>query len=172
MAMDDDTLTRPLSPSEIIRDLRENPNRRRSPAVAEPPPATTEPAEEFGPERYDPTRKDYKAFGWAGNSTVPSIRFIAKDQSERAFSFTHLDSHEPGGCEFIPSERGRPNVIRLRFAGASSVFMVFIEGRNLHRGWELIIGHQTPWVAEYPGDMDTLGNDEPVVKSIRFELVK
>lgn len=172
--MDDSlTRTRPTSPSELIRNLRENPAGRSNPQAAEAPlPATPPDAVEFGPEVYDPDRKDYKAFGWAGNRTVASIRFIHKDQSEIGCSFAHLDTHYPGGCEFIPSAPRRGNLIRLRFAGASVTFMLEIEGRNLRRCWELIMGQQTPWVAEYPADMDTEGVAVTVIKAIRYEPVK
>jgi len=173
MATDDDTLTRRPSPSDILRELRENPAGRRNPPPEQPTPATPpEAAEEFGPESYDPRRKDYKAFGGAGKRTLPSLVFVMKDRSERAVSYAHLDSHYPGGCEFIPSAPGKGNLIRLRFAGASVIFTVEIEGRNLHRCWELIMGHLTPWVAAYPADIDTLAADEPVIKSIEFKPEK
>ncbi len=172
----DDSLTRirPASPSEIIRNLRENPAGRTNPPAVEPALPMTAPdaAAEFGPETYDPASKDYKACGWAGHRTVPSLCFIHKDQSETACCYAHLDTHHPGGCEFIPSAPRRGNVIRLRFAGASVTFMVEIEGRNLRRCWELIMGHQTPWVAEYPADMDAEAATVPVVKAIRYEVVK
>src|SRR5438093_11373720 len=101
-----------------------------------------------GPESFDPECPDYKAFGWAGNKTLPSLRIILKDGSEKACLYAHLDSECPAdGCEFIPSAPGRKgNVIRLRFAGQCSVFMVIIEGVRLRRVWELIMGHQTLWI--------------------------
>ena len=50
--------------------------------------------------------------------------------------------------------------------------MVIIEGRHLRRLWELVMGHLTPWVYEYPADMDTEGKDETVVTAITFTAEK
>lgn len=176
--MADDSLirTRPRSPSEVIRDLRENPTGvPKKPAVenADGLAAAELPgAEDFGGEFFDPTSRDYKAFGWAGNKTLPSLRFILKDGRQPCGFYHHLDSRYPDGCEFIPSAPGKGNVIRLRYVGASSAFSVTLEGRNLRRGWELIVSHSTPWVREYPSDMDTLGDAAIVVNAINFHAEK
>jgi hypothetical protein len=173
--MDDDTLTRGISPSDILKDLRQNPSsfkRAATPETAAPPPMP-EVGGDPAPESYDPKRKSYRAFGHnPGNRTLPSLTLVLKDGSQRAFPNAHLDSHYPGGCEFIPSAPGRGNVIRLRYAGANVSFMVELEGRNLHRVWELIMAHTTPFVVEYPADMDVLGEDEAVIKAIRFDVLK
>jgi hypothetical protein len=130
--------------------------------------------ERDAPESFDPESTDYKAYGWAENKTLPSLRIILKDKSEKGLLYAHLDSECPvDGCEFIPSAPGRKgNVIRLRFAGHTSVFMVIIEGIRLRRVWELIISHQTPWIHELPTDVDFINDKEPVVKSITFKPVK
>jgi hypothetical protein len=173
--MEDDTLVRPSSrgASSIVEIL----NR----AAALPPKlgqdlshdsagqtATDFSMEPAGFDAFDAESTDYKAYGRAGNRTLPSLRFILKDKSERACCYAHLDSHYPGGCEFIPSAPGTGNVIKLRFAGQAAVFMVIIEGRNLRRLWELIQGHLTPWVHVYPSDIDVEEKRAAVVKSITF----
>src|SRR5262245_61357111 len=35
-----------------------------------------------GPEFFDPESADYKAFGWAGNKTLPSLIIILKNGTE------------------------------------------------------------------------------------------
>jgi hypothetical protein len=164
--MDDSmTRSRPKSPTDILRELRENPAGR--PTEQDPPPYDVSLLPE-GVESFDPGSTDYKALGRVGSRTVPSLRFIRKDKSEIGCSYGHLDSRHPGGCEFIPSGAGKGNVIRLRFAGAEGAFSVVIEGRNLRHVWEMIMGHMTPWVHEYPADIDTEGEKATVVKSITF----
>src|SRR5579883_1506420 len=96
-----------------------------------------------GIEAFDPGSSDYKAYGRADNLTLPSLRLIFKDGSEKACLYSQLDSNGlRDGCEFLPSSGdGRGNVIRLRLAGHSAVFLVIIEGLRLRRVWELIMGH-------------------------------
>jgi len=167
----DDSLTRsrPKSPDEILRSLQakargvEQPDAPRAASVPVPPPDE--------PEAFDPDPEHYQAWR-PGTQTVPSVRFILKDRSERGFAYAHLDSKHPGGCEFIPSAPGKGNLIRLRFAGAASATMVTLEGRNLRRGWAQLIAHQTPWVCEYPADIDTVGADEPIITAIGFAVEK
>lgn len=167
--MEDNLLRmRPKSPADRLRELTEKPQEKTLPA--EPEAAETPPSEE--PDRFDPDSSSYKAFGRASNKTLPSLRFILKDKSERGVSYAHLDSLCPDGCEFIPSMPGKGNVVKLRFAGAATPFMVVMEGRYLRRLWELVMGHLTPWVHEYPADMHTEGENVPVVTSITFNAVK
>ena len=175
MAMDDSFLrTRPglkgrlASPGGIVERSRREGGNPEIPA----PPAPSAGPEQPGPESFDPESRDYKAHGFVDGKPVPTLRFILKDRSERAFSYAHLDSAYPGGCEFIPSAPGKGNLIKLRFAGHSKVIMVIIEGVRLRRTWELIMNHQTPWVHELPADVDFEGNDAPVIKSFTFEAVK
>jgi hypothetical protein len=171
----DDSLTQPpLTPAELIRELRENPTGLpKRPAMPPRPVAAEMPAaEEGGPESYDPAVRVYKAFG-VSTTSVPAIRFIFKDGKERVCYYAHLDSRYPDGGEFIPSAPGREgNILKLRFAGHDTAFTVVIEGRNLRPGWERIQAHQTPWVAEYPADTDAEGDEAAVVKSIWFEVAK
>lgn len=148
---------------EMLGNMPDVPVRETPPTAPEQPAALRQ--EPAGQENFNPDSRDYKAHGWSGNKTLPTLRFIRKNKSEFACHYHHLDSH-PDGCEFIPSAPGKGNVIRLRFAGASVNFTVTIEGRNLRRCWELLMGHLTPWVYEYPADIDDLGKGEPVVKSI------
>jgi hypothetical protein len=171
---DRDTLARgtgPRSPSAIAELFRQP----AKPALVVPETAPDMRSPEGGgPESFDPEDADYKAFGWAGNKTLPSLRIILKDGSEKGCLYSHLDSECPvDGCEFIPSAPGRKgNVIRLRFAGHSSVFMVIIEGVRVRRVWELLMAHQTPWIRELPTDVDFKNDNEPVMKSITFKAVK
>jgi hypothetical protein len=165
MATDVDTLTRGRaieSPSQIAGMFRPAPQ----PEAVSPPP-------EGGPETFDPESADYKAYGWAGNKTLPSLRLIRKDGSEKAIQYAHLDSQCPdGGCEFLPSVPGRKgNVIRLRVAGHGPVFLIFIEGIRLRRVWELIMSHLTPWIHELPADADFSGGSDPVIWSFAFKSV-
>lgn len=127
-----------------------------------------------GIEAFDPGSSDYKAYGRADNLTLPSLRLIFKDGSEKACLYSQLDSNGlRDGCEFLPSSGdGRGNVIRLRFAGHSTVFLVIIEGLRLRRVWELIMAHQTPWICELPTDAPFLGGNDPVIRSITFKEVK
>ncbi|HZW29711.1 MAG TPA: hypothetical protein VFF52_03335 [Isosphaeraceae bacterium] len=46
-----------------------------------------------------------------------------------------------------------------------------IEGLRLRRVWELIMGHQTPWIHELPADAPFLGDNDPVIRSITFKEV-
>lgn len=131
------------------------------------------PGTEGGVETFDPGASDYKAYGRADNLTLPSLRLIFKDGSEKACLYSQLDSNGlRDGCEFLPSADGRGNVIRLRFAGHSAVFLVIIEGLRLRRVWELIMAHQTPWIQELPADAPFQGGNDPVIRSITFKEVK
>jgi hypothetical protein len=173
MAIDDSLLrgrqgvkSRLPSPGDIEGRLRHDGADAGSSAGHGSPP-------QAGPEAFNPESGDYKAYGWGENKPLPSLRFILKDRSERAFQYAHLDSHHPDGCQFIPSAPGRGNVIKLRFAGHSGTILVMIEGLRLRRLWELIMSHQTPWIHELPADVNFHGDsDEPVVKSLTFETVK
>lgn len=164
----------PRSPSAIAEMFRQ-PAKPALVVDAGPEPTKAEEGDPgSGPESFDPESTDYKAYGWAGNKILPSLRIILRDGSEKACLYAHLDSQCPDdGCEFIPSAPGhKGNVIRLRFAGHSSVFMVVIEGVRLRRVWERIMAHQAPWIRELPTDVDFLNDKEPVVKSITFKAVK
>jgi hypothetical protein len=123
-------------------------------------------------DAYHPDGQDYRACGRVGNRILPSLRFILKDGSEQHAAYAHLDTRRPEGSEFIPSVTGKGNVIRLRFAGASSALLVEITGRNLRLVWMRIIEHLTPWVHEYPGAIDALGELEPVISSFTFTEIK
>lgn len=142
----------------------------------EPPPQAARPGADgepgAGPEFFDPDSQDYKAFGWAGHKTVPSLRLIFKDGSEKGIVYAHLDSHPQSGSEFIPATPGRRgNTIRLRVAGQGCAFLLIIAGLLLRRVWELLLGHQTPWIHELPPGAVPLRNDEPVIWSISFEML-
>ena len=105
-----------------------------------------------GPECYDAGSSDYKAFGWAGNKTMPALIVILKDGSARAINYCDLATACPGGSMFLPSAPGcKGNVIRLLVAGVDGAFLIVIEGRRLWRLWELIMGHKTPWIHELAG---------------------
>src|SRR5205085_1914267 len=120
-----------------------------------------------GPESFDPESTDYKAFGWAGHKTVPTLRIILKDGSEWAIVYAHLDSSPANGSRFVPAPPGRKgNLVVLRVAGHDGVFLVEIEGVRLRRVWELIMGHRTPWIHELPPGVDFVGKDEPVIWSV------
>lgn len=169
MAVDDSLKRGPVRPkSSIMEILGKQPAEfeRDAMAAAMPgfEPAASPQAE--GLESFDPESSDYKACGWAGNKTLPSLRFILKDQSEFGCSYAHLDTAHPGGCQFIPSAPGKGNIIRLRFAGQASVFMVVMEGTGLRRLWEAIMAHRVPWVHELPSGINFHGRDETVVRSI------
>ena len=59
---------------------------------------------ERGIEAFDPGSSEYKAYGRADNLTLPSLRLILKDGSEKACLYSQLDSSCPrDGCEFLPS---------------------------------------------------------------------
>jgi hypothetical protein len=172
-ADDSDTLTRSRSPRapSAIAEMLKHPGKPS--LVVDTGPETQKP-EGAASESFDPESPDYKACGWAGNKTLPSLRLILKDGSEKGLLYSHLDSECPSdGCEFIPSAPGRKgNVIRLRFAGHATVFMIIIEGMRLRRVWELLMAHQTPWIHELPTDVHFINDNEPVVKSITFKAVK
>jgi hypothetical protein len=122
-----------------------------------------------GPEAFDPDSTDYKAFGWAGNLTLPSLIIILKDGSEYGINYCDLASACPTGSMFLPSAPGcKGNVIRLRVAGDDGVFMIVIEGIRLRRVWELIMAHKTPWIHELPERIGFGGDSEPVIRSISF----
>jgi hypothetical protein len=103
---------------------------------------------------------------------VPSLRLILKDGSSKAIVYAHLDSHDPGGCEFILSAPGGTgNVIKLRVDRHSRVFMVIILGVRLWRVCELIMDHKTPWIHELPTGLAFGCDNQPVIKSITFQAV-
>jgi hypothetical protein len=138
---------------------------------ADPPPAaqTDSGNSGGGPECFDPESSDYKAFGWAGNKTVPALIIILKDGSSPVINYCDLASAFPGGSMFLASAPGcMGNVIRLLVAGVRGVFMIVIEGVRLWRVWELIMGHKTPWIREMPGGMGFGGDCDPVIRSISF----
>jgi hypothetical protein len=121
-------------------------------------------------ESFDPESGDYKAFGVAGNKTLPSLIIILKDGSECGINYADLATAWPGGSMFLPSAPGcKGNVIRLRIAGDDGVFTVIIEGVRLRRGWELIMGHKMLWIHELPAGMDFNGDDEPEIRSVTFQ---
>jgi hypothetical protein len=125
-----------------------------------------------GPESFDPDSSDYKAFGWAGNRGLPSLRVILKDGSEHACHYADLDTAHPDGSVFKPSITGhKGNVITLRFAGRAKPFLVIIEGLRLRQVWELLIGHRTPWIHELPTAVSFARDDEPVIRSITFKQI-
>jgi hypothetical protein len=141
-------------------------------AVLTPPPPQP-PAESDdpggGPEFFDPESADYKAFGWAGNKTLPALIIILKDGTEYAINYCDLASAYPGGSMFLPSAPGfRGNVMRLRVAGDDGAFIIVIEGVRLRRVWELIMGHKTPWIHELPSGFAAVRDGEPVIRSINF----
>jgi hypothetical protein len=114
---------------------------------------------------------DYKAFGWAGNKTLPSLVVILKDGSEYGINYADLGTAWPHCSMFQPSAPGfTGNVIRLRIAGDDGVFMVVIEGVRLRRVWDLIMGHKTPWIHELPA-VDFGGGDDPIIWSVAFTPV-
>ena len=141
--------------------------------------ATPEPAREAGelpepgagPECFDDGNGDYKAFGWAGNKTMPTLMVILKDGTALAINYCDLATACVGGSMFLHSAPGcKGNVIRLRIAGVDVPFLVVIEGRRLWRLWELLMGHKTPWIHELPA-VDFGGGDEPVIWSVAFTPV-
>jgi hypothetical protein len=164
------------SPADLLLG-REAPEQQRDQGgeakeAVVPPPATV-PANSDdpggGPESFDHASADYKAFGWAGNKTLPSLIFILKDGSEYGINYGDLASACPTGSMFLPSAPGfKGNVIRLRVAGDDGVFMPIIEGLRLRKVWGLIMAHKTPWIHELPADMAVVRDDEPVIWSIGF----
>src|SRR5205823_44811 len=137
---------------------------RAAPPQPETGPDGREP--DGGPEAYDPASGDYKAFGWAGNKTLPSLVIILKDGSECGVNYGDLASAHPGGSMFLPTAPGcKGNVIRLRVAGDDGVFLIVIEGVLLRRVWELIMGHKAPWIHELPPGAVHLRPEEPVIWS-------
>lgn len=167
------------SPADLL-DGKGTPHPDRVAAVrhgreAVPPPELVKDAGESpepgaGPETFDPASTDYKAFGWAGNKTLPSLIVILKDGSEYGINYADLGTAWPHCSMFQPSAPGfTGNVIRLRVAGDDGVFMVVIEGLRLRRVWDLIMGHKTPWIHELPAGMDFVGSDDPVIRSINFD---
>lgn len=156
-----------ISPADLRED-RAAAFKQRDRGGGRPGTETAEPASE--PESFDPAGDEYKAFGWAGNTTLPSLVLIFRDGSERAIVYAHLDSHPSDGSVFLPSAPGcKGSVIRLRIAGQGGVFIVVIQGLRLRRVWELILGHKTPWIHELPPGVVPLRQDEPVIWSIAFE---
>jgi hypothetical protein len=119
------------------------------------------------PEGFDPESTDYKAFGWGGNKAGPSLTLILKHGSAHGINYCDLASAYPGGSMFLPSAPGcKGNVIRLRVAGDGGAFLVVLDGRRLWRAWELLMAHQTPWVREWPEEVDFIDAGEPVITSI------
>jgi hypothetical protein len=122
-----------------------------------------------GSESFDPESPDYKAFGWAGNATLPAFSIILKDGSALGVNYADLASAHQSGSVFLPSAPGcKGNVIRLRVAGDAGVFLVVLEGLRLWRVWELIMSHKTSWIRELPERMDLVGGNEPVIWTITF----
>jgi hypothetical protein len=143
-----------------------------APSLAPPvQPGGAEPGD--GTESFDPEGTDYKAFGWAGNKTVPSLILILKDGSSLGINYGDLASACRDGSVFLPSAPGsKGNVIRLRVAGDDGVFLVLLEGGRLWRVWELIMAHKTPWIRELPEGMDFVGGADPVIRSIAIHPLK
>jgi hypothetical protein len=161
------------SPADLLGKGAQQRDRGGEASEAGAPPPATVPANTDdpggGPESFDPESADYKAFGWAGNKTLPSLIVILKDGSEYGINYGDLASACPTGSMFLPSAPGfKGNVIRLLVAGPDGVFMVVIEGLRLRRVWGLIMGHKTPWIHELPAGMAVVRNDEPVIWSIHF----
>ena len=170
---------RPPSPGEIAEDFRPSVLHTQPVREAMPQPETApawpkpEDDPQGGPESYDPASGDYKAYGWAGNRTLPSLIIIFKDGSEGGFNYCDLASAHPGGSMFLPSAPGhKGNVIRLRIAGDDGPFMTVLEGLRLRRVWELIMAHKTPWIHELPAGLDLPGGNEPVIWSAGFTTLR
>lgn len=163
---------------EFMAQLDARPKAAQPPGAQPKPPelvkdAATRPEAGAGLESFDPDSADYKAFGWAGNVTVPSLIIILKDGSECGVNYHDLASAYPGGSMFLPSAPGcKGNVIRLLVVGADGLFLVVIEGLRLRRLWELIMGHKTPWIHELPAGVDFTGSADPVIWSIAFKPVR
>jgi hypothetical protein len=170
--------TRPFAPAVrpglISRSGRAEPARDiPRPEPTQPPPQRSEEGKDDDSECFDPESTDYKAFGWAGNKTVPSLSVILKDGTALGINYGDIASAYPGGSMFLPSAPGcKGNVIRLRVAGDAGAFMAVLEGRRLWRGWELLMGHKTPWIRELPEGMDVIGGSEPVIWTIAFSAIK
>lgn len=155
--------------ARVERKLKERP--------AVPPPAAPADGEEEnpggGPESFEPEGTNYKAFGWAGKKTLPTLRVILKDGSEWPIVYAHLDTNPISGSQFLPRPQGRKgNLIFLRVAGHDGAFMIIIEGVRLRRIWELIMSHQTPWIHELPEGADFVGENDPVIWSITAKAIK
>lgn len=164
-----------LSPSDILANPRKflhgqaPPEAKGQGRPATPPEATPKADDDNpggGPESFDDESADYKAFGWAGNKTLPILRLIYKDGSEGLIVYGHIDTNLTNGSQFLPRPPGRKgNLIFLRVVGHDGVFMLVIEGLRLRRIWELILAHKTPWIHELPEGLDFGGNGEPVIWS-------
>jgi hypothetical protein len=140
------------------------------PPEANDPPAP--PADDSLPESFNPESADYKAYGRCGPITLPSLRLIFKDGSEKQIVYAHLDSHSKSGSEFLPSTRGSGgDLILLRIAGQSEAFHVAIEGLRLRPLWELLMLHRVPWIWELPKGALVFRKDEPVIRYINFKSV-
>jgi hypothetical protein len=122
-----------------------------------------------GPENFNPSDADYKAFGWAGNKTQPSLVIIVKDGSEYSINYCDLASACPNGSMFLPAAPGCDgNVIRLLVSGPNGTFMIVAEGELLRPVWGLVMAHKTPWIRELPAGADFVQGDQPVIRSIGF----
>jgi hypothetical protein len=160
------------SPADLLG--RSGPQRDRDGEGKKPEPVPPESAAAGndpagGPESFDPASADYKAFGWAGNKTLPALIFILKDGSEYGINYGDLASACPGGSMFLPSAPGsKGNVIRLRVSGDDGPFLAVAEGLRLRKVWGLIMAHKTPWIHELPASLAVVRDDEPVIWSIRF----
>ena len=113
---------------------------------AEPEQPDAEPPEPFGgPEAFDPDSSDYKACGWPGNGSLPTLRVILKDGSEFACHYADLDTAYPGGSVSMPSASGhKGNVMTLRFAGRAAPFLVVCDGLLLRAVWGLVLSPTGP----------------------------
>lgn len=176
MAMDDDTLTRSSrmrSPSAIAERNRHVEKVTAFPDAANPPPKPNEGEPDGGPESFDPASSDYKAFGRAGNKTLPTLRVIKGDGTEWPIVYAHLDTNPLNGSQFVPKLPGKEgNIIFLRVAGNDGVFMIAIKGIRLRRIWELIMSHQTPWIHERAEGEIFTGGTDAVIWSITATAIK
>ena len=170
MATDDSlTRSRPLSPSEIIRGLREIPTGRTTMPEpdAAPESATTADVGDFDSLDALPKASDeYAAFGRAGNKPLTTLYFMLKDGSWDGFAYANLER-----IRLTPaSEAGGGNELVLRFAGSSAT-EVRLKGRNLAKLYNYLGQHRTPWVRELPSERDFQATSAAVVTAVAIEDV-